>query len=50
MQLLIVHRDAELGEQLVRMVKDYTRHECDLVGSDAAALDWGRRHAKCALS
>lgn len=49
MQLFIVHRDAELGEQLVRMVKDYTRHECDLVGSDAAALDWARRHAKCAL-
>ena len=49
MQLLIVHSDAELGEQLVRMVNDYTRHECDLVGSDAAAIDWGRRHAKCAL-
>jgi len=49
MELLIVHRDAEVGEQLVQMVKDYTAHECDLVGSDVAALDWGRRHAKCAL-
>jgi hypothetical protein len=49
MQLLIVHRDAEIGEQLVQMVKDYTAHECDLVGSDAAALDWGRRHARCTL-
>lgn len=49
MQLLIVHRDAEIGEQLVQMVKDYTMHECDLVGSDAAALDWGRRHARCTL-
>ena len=49
MELLIVHRDAEVGEQLVQMVKDYTAHECDLVGSDAAALDWGRRHARCAL-
>jgi hypothetical protein len=49
MQLLIAHSDAELGEQLVRMVNDYARHECDLVGSDAAAIDWGRRHAKCAL-
>jgi hypothetical protein len=49
MQLLIVHSDAELGEQLVRMVNDYTRHECDLVGSDDAAIDWGRRHSKCAL-
>jgi hypothetical protein len=49
MQLLIVHRDAEMGEQLVRMVKDYSRHECDLVESDAAAIDWGRRHARCDL-
>jgi CheY-like chemotaxis protein len=49
MQLLIVHSDAELGEQLVRMVQDYTRHECDLVASDDAALHWGRRHGKCAL-
>jgi hypothetical protein len=49
MELLIVHREAEVGEQLVQMVKDYTAHECDLVGSDVAALDWGRRHARCAL-
>jgi hypothetical protein len=49
MDLLIVHRDREVGEQLVQMVKDYTAHECDLVDSDAAALNWGRRHARCAL-
>ena len=49
MEILIVHRDAEIGEQLVQMVKDYTTHECDLVGSDDAALDWGRRHARCRL-
>jgi hypothetical protein len=49
MQLLIAHRDAEIGEQLMQMVKDYTAHECDLVGSDAAAIDWGRRHARCTL-
>jgi DNA-binding response OmpR family regulator len=49
MQLLIVHSDAELGDQLARMVKEYTAHDCDLVGSDAAALEWGRRHARCAL-
>jgi len=49
MDLLIVHRDADVGEQLVQMVKDYTSHECDLVGSEAAALDWGRRHARCTL-
>jgi Domain of unknown function (DUF4388) len=49
MQLLIVHRDAEMGDQLVRMVKDYTEHECDLVESDEAAINWGRAHSRCAL-
>jgi len=49
MELLIVHRDADVGEQLVQMVKDYTTHECNLVGSDVAALDWARRHARCTL-
>ncbi|HXX42404.1 MAG TPA: DUF4388 domain-containing protein [Chthoniobacterales bacterium] len=49
MQLLIVHSDAEMGEQLARMVKDYSAHDCELVGNDSAALEWGRRHAKCAL-
>jgi CheY-like chemotaxis protein len=49
MQVLIAHRDAEIGEQLAQMVTDYTAHECDLVGSAPAALDWGRRHARCQL-
>jgi hypothetical protein len=49
MQVLIAHRDAELGEQLAQMVSDYTAHECDLAGSAPAALDWGRRHARCSL-
>ncbi|HJT81223.1 MAG TPA: DUF4388 domain-containing protein [Chthoniobacterales bacterium] len=49
MQVLIAHRDAEIGEQLAQMVTDYTTHECDLVGSAPAALDWGRRHARCGL-
>ena len=49
MQLLIVHHDAEVGEPLVQMVKDYARHDCELVGGDAAAMNWGRRHRKCAL-
>ncbi len=49
MEILIVHRDAEIGEQLVQMVKDYTAHGCELVGSHAAALDWGSRHAGCSL-
>jgi hypothetical protein len=49
MQLLIVHHDGEVGAQLVQMVKDYTVHECDLVGSDAAAVQWGKAHRACAL-
>jgi hypothetical protein len=32
MQLLIVHHDGEVGEQLVQTVKDYTSHECAFVG------------------
>jgi hypothetical protein len=37
MQLLIVHDDAEVGEQLAGMVADYTEHAADLVENDAAA-------------
>ena len=49
MQLLIVHRDSEMGEALVQMVKRYTRHQCELVGSDVAAMDWARRHQRSNL-
>src|SRR6266849_2334018 len=49
MQLLIVHRDPEMGEALVQMVKSYTRHQCQLVRSDSAAMDWARRHQQCNL-
>src|SRR2546423_8998244 len=49
MQLLIAHSDPEMGEPLMQMVKSYTRHECDLVGSDSAALVWGRAHKNCDL-
>ena len=49
MQLLIVHRDSEMGEALVQMVKSYTRHGCELVGSNVAAMDWARRHQQCNL-
>lgn len=49
MQLLIVHRDPELGEALVQMVKNYTRHHCQLAMSDVAAMEWARRHQRCDL-
>jgi hypothetical protein len=45
MQLLIVHEDAEIGEQVMSMLKDSTTHQCDLVESDAAALP--RRFRRC---
>lgn len=49
MQLLIVHRDPEMGDALVQMVKNYTRHFCHLVSSDASAMDWARHHQRCDL-
>jgi len=49
MQLLIVHRDPEMGEALAQVVKDYSRHQCHLVQSDNAAADWARYHSHCDL-
>jgi CheY-like chemotaxis protein len=49
MQLLIVHRDPEMGEALVQMIKNYTCHHCQLVEGDKAAMDWARRHQRCEL-
>jgi hypothetical protein len=42
MQILVVHRDAEVGEELARMVREYTEHQCGFASSDAGALDWAR--------
>lgn len=49
MQLLIVHHDAEVGEQLVGMVKEYTEHHCGFATSSARALDWARGVTRCSL-
>ena len=49
MQLLIVHDDAEIREQLASMVADYTEHACDLVANDAAAQAWAKNHSRCDL-
>ena len=49
MQLLVVHHDAEVGEQLVQMVKDYTSHACELARSEGDAMTWGRSCAQCRL-
>jgi len=49
MQLLIVHRDPGMGQALVQMIKNYTRHDCECVESDNQAMDWARRHQRCDL-
>jgi len=49
MQLLVVHHDVEVGEELVRMVKDYTEHHCGFATSDAGALDWSRGVPRCSV-
>ena len=49
MQLLIVHRDPEMGEALVQMMKGYTHHHFQLVESDKAAMEWARQHQHCHL-
>jgi hypothetical protein len=47
MQVLIVHSDAELGKELLQMVKDYTAHDCDLITNGAKASVWAQRHQQC---
>lgn len=49
MQILVVHRDAEVGEELVRLVKEYTEHHCGFATSDARAIDWARGVPRCSL-
>ena len=42
-QLLIVHRDPEIGRDLVQLVKDYTGYESLLTRSESETLVWLRR-------
>jgi hypothetical protein len=49
MQLLIVHHEVEVGEELVRMVREYTEHQCGFAASDHAAVDWSRGVPRCSL-
>ncbi|CAN5794582.1 hypothetical protein BH20VER1_BH20VER1_00280 [soil metagenome] len=49
MQLLIVHHDAEVGEPLVRIVRDYTEHHCGFASSGRGAKDWSRGVPRCSL-
>ena len=41
--LLIVHRDPEIGRDLVQLVKDYTGYESVLTSSESETLVWLRR-------
>lgn len=49
MQLLVVHRDAEVGEPLVAMIREYSGHLCGLAQSDRGAVDWARGVPRCSL-
>lgn len=42
-RLLTVHHDAEIGGQLVQMVRDYTGYESALTRSESETLVWLRR-------
>jgi Domain of unknown function (DUF4388) len=45
-QLLVVHRDPEIGRDLVQLVKDYTGYESVLTSSESETLVWlGRQPA-----
>ena len=43
MQLLIVHEDAEIGEGLSAMIREYTAHAVDYAASEEVALDLAAR-------
>lgn len=47
MQVLIVDRDADLGAQLVQMVKEYSGHDCAFVRSSSEAFTWAQTHRRC---
>jgi len=49
MQLLIVHRDPEMGQALMQMINTYTRHQCQFVASNKEAMDWARQRQCCEL-
>lgn len=43
MQLLIVHAEAEIGEGLSAMIREYSAHTADYAASEELALDWATR-------
>jgi len=49
MQVLIVHHEAEIGQALLGMVREYTEHTVDCVATTEAALEWAGRNETCDL-
>jgi CheY-like chemotaxis protein/predicted Ser/Thr protein kinase len=49
MQLLVVHHDAEIGEGLQEMLREYTPHQVDYAASGEAALRWLAETEACDL-
>ena len=49
MQVLIVHHEAEIGQVLLGMVREYTAHPAKFVASNDAALEWAGQNAECDL-
>ncbi|MEP6709605.1 MAG: DUF4388 domain-containing protein [Verrucomicrobiota bacterium] len=49
MQLLIVHRESKIGDELIKIVREYTSHQAHFVSSNAAALSWAEQHLECDL-
>jgi CheY-like chemotaxis protein len=49
MQLLIVHHESKIGDELVKIVREHTSHRAHFVSSDAAALSWAEQHSECDL-
>jgi len=43
MQLLIVHAEAEIGEGLSAMIREYSAHTADYAATEETALDWAAR-------
>ncbi len=49
MQLLIVHREEEIGRALLEMVREYTSHAVEFRSSEQAAQEWAAQGGGCDL-
>jgi CheY-like chemotaxis protein len=49
MQLLIVHHEAEIGQALREMLREYTAHAIEFVATESAAFEWAAQGPECQL-